>query len=1025
MSQHCPNCQKQLKGFAVGCPYCGWNLAENIPGSAPPADASTSDSEPPSTHMEAIESGNFASALELLNKAIVHGAEDGLGELYSLRGYVHLKLGHYDKAENDCNQAIARHHNQPQTLAWRAAALGEQDKWRAAFEDLATAYDSATRERDQYLQLMQAYSDSARDYFQEQITNGNDGPDLFFDRAWVYLKAGKLNKAERDFQHTLDRQADHPGAAVGLAQLKFDQHEYEAAMDLADRVKDDDEWKRRALEIHAKSAHQLGRPQDCFKDLNKLRKLVGDDSRLAYQCGFLRSSLGDHVGAIADLTLAYKVNHLNFSALLKRADCYAAIRNFSLAERDYINYIRSNPEDADAYARLGQIYLMQKRMNQALETFDLALAKDEVCFDAFIGRSKAFFDKKQYDQALTECEKAIRLDNTRAEVFGIRAQIYFGLCQYSNAIEDFSRSIEKSPTDQERASQFYRRGTAYYELNQINKAIEDFDSATSLCPNHAGTWIWKAAACARLEQFSDAIISLQNAIAVRPSSAHQYHALGKPVAEAAIEHFSHMLQRGHADDAQVYADRALAHTFLGNTEEAIEDYTSALEKDSNDANTLIRRAQMLARQGDHESAIDDYSKVIRRDPQNHWARYCRAVSRCGCGQIDEANSDILKSIKLAPNHPRYHVLLSEILQKKKEPIRAIRAFDKAIALDSHDPQLYARRGAALMSQRQYLKSIHDFTRALELLPNQPHVLVSRGQAYLKLEQDTSARRDFEQALGLDDTVIKAYTGRASALVAMNEHEQALIFLTKAFHRFDNPRELAELLLARGKQFYKMGRYSPASGDFTSIIDLLRDQSPPAVAAARFARALAMFHLGELPSATKDLRRCLTSLPNHVGARQALEHVTHGNGSLPSALQVSNEPIRPTRPPVLTGPSELKITGEDQFANHPPFDTWILRTEDRREYGPVPKQILDQWVKEGRIDETMRLMRADWSKWKRVSKVYPQFAPPAAVFESLDDVSLIPKPKIEDPDMEVPEVGPKQAKLSSLEFPDLNTGNDTN
>ena len=400
------------------------------------------------------------------------------------------------------------------------------------------------------------------------------------------MKAGKLNKAERDFQHTLDREPGHSGAAVGLAELKFDQHDYEAALELAERVLDDEEWKRKGLEIHARAAHKLDRKQACFKDLNKLRKLVGQDSRLAYQCGELRCSLGDHVGAISDLTHSYTANRLNFNALIKRADCYSAIKNFALAEIDYINYIKSNPDDAAAYASLGQVYLMQKRLNQALETFDLALTKDEVCFAAFMGRSKAFLEKKQYDQALTECEKAIRLDNTRAEVFGIRAQILFGLCQYSNAIEDFSRSVEKSPTDQERASQLYRRGTAYYELNQIEKAIEDFESATSLCPNHAGTWIWRAAGCARLEHFSDAIISLQKAIAVRPSSAQQYQTLGKPVAEAAIEYFSHRLQRGHADDPKTYADRALAYAFLGNVEEAIEDYTSALEKNPGDPHNV-------------------------------------------------------------------------------------------------------------------------------------------------------------------------------------------------------------------------------------------------------------------------------------------------------------------------------------------------------------------------------------------------------------------------------------------------------
>ena len=133
------------------------------------------------------------------------------------------------------------------------------------------------------------------------------------------------------------------------------------------------------------------------------------------------------------------------------------------------------------------------------------------------------------------------------------------------------------------------------------------------------------------------------------------------------------------------------------------------------------------------------------------------------------------------------------------------------------------------------------------------------------------------------------------------------------------------------------------------------------------------------------------MPNNVGAKQALEYLGNGKGELPAVLQPPTDLMRPTRPLAIVEPIKLEIKAPDPFANEPPFDTWLLRTEDRREYGPVPKKILDEWVSEGRVVSTMRLLRADWNKWKRVAKVYPQLAPPAARFESLDDVSLLPNP----------------------------------
>ena len=911
MSQLCPNCQKQLNESATGCLHCGWDPIGTVhqPNGNVTAEGEVESEQPillAEDYMSAIEAGNFSTALERINRVILKAGEEQLGDLYGLRGYMNLKMGNYERAESDCDEAISLHRDQPQTLAWRAAALGEQNKWRAAFDDLAEAYEHASRDQEeQYLQLLQSYSESAKEYFQEQVTQGNDTAELFFDRAWVYLRAGKFSKAERDLLLTRERAPNHTGAAVGLAEIRFDQGSYEECLQLAELAIEDETWQRKALEIHARAAHKLGRAQLCFKDLTRLRKLHGNDSRLSQQCGELRASLGDHAGAIGDLTHAYVVHPSNFGALLKRADCYSEIKNFALAETDYIHYIKNNADDANAYAQLGHVYLMQNRLDQALQTFDLALSKDAVCFEAFKGRSEAFLAKEQYDRALTDCENAIRLDNTPAAIFGIRAKIYSGLGQYTRAIEDFSRSIEKFPPGEERASQLFQRGAVYYELSQNENAFQDFEAAILLCPNHAGTRIWHAATCARLEQFSEAIISLQKAIAIRPSSAQQYHEIGKPVAEAAIKHFSHCLQRGTADDGKAFAERALAYAFLGETDSAIVDYDRSLEKDPADQNTLIRRAQMLCRRGDHELSIKDYTTILKNNPRNHWARYCRAYSRLNAGQVERARTDIRKSIKLAPQHPRYYVLLAEISRKLQDHSSALKAYGRAIALDPHDPHLYASRGKVLVQQRDYLKSLYDFTLSLELLPDQTDVLIARGSAFLRLDQAAPARRDFEAALGLDNMAVKAYTGRATTLAMMGEHEQALIFLTKAFHRFENPRELADLLLSRGKQFYKMGRFIPAAADFTAIVDLLRDQNPSAVAAARFVRALTLAQLEKNESAIKDLRRCLSVMPNNIGAKQALDYLTNGGGELPAVLQPPTNPVSPTRPLAIVEPLSWK------------------------------------------------------------------------------------------------------------------------
>ncbi len=63
---------------------------------------------------------------------------------------------------------------------------------------------------------------------------------------------------------------------------------------------------------------------------------------------------------------------------------------------------------------------------------------------------------------------------------------------------------------------------------------------------------------------------------------------------------------------------------------------------------------------------------------------------------------------------------------------------------------------------------------------------------------------------------------------------------------------------------------------------------------------------------------------------------------------------------------------------PVSDFWHLRTPDSREYGPVRRQELDQWVVEGRIPPEAQLRRDGTDRWLPAPQVYPRVAAGADV-----------------------------------------------
>jgi hypothetical protein len=53
--------------------------------------------------------------------------------------------------------------------------------------------------------------------------------------------------------------------------------------------------------------------------------------------------------------------------------------------------------------------------------------------------------------------------------------------------------------------------------------------------------------------------------------------------------------------------------------------------------------------------------------------------------------------------------------------------------------------------------------------------------------------------------------------------------------------------------------------------------------------------------------------------------------------------------------------------------WRLRIDDGREFGPVDRKELDQWMSEGRVTPTSQLRREGESTWRPATEIYPALA----------------------------------------------------
>ena len=98
-------------------------------------------------------------------------------------------------------------------------------------------------------------------------------------------------------------------------------------------------------------------------------------------------------------------------------------------------------------------------------------------------------------------------------------------------------------------------------------------------------------------------------------------------------------------DARFFISRG---TFKGteNYEDAIEDYTKAIEIEPNSVFAYRLRADSKRKLGDYQGAIDDYTKAIEIEPKKAYLYNYRSESKRKLGDNEGADEDDKKADKL-------------------------------------------------------------------------------------------------------------------------------------------------------------------------------------------------------------------------------------------------------------------------------------------------------------------------------------------------------------------------------------------
>ena len=166
------------------------------------------------------------------------------------------------------------------------------------------------------------------------------------------------------------------------------------------------------------------------------------------------------------------------------------------------------------------------------------------------------------------------------------------------------------------------------------------------------------------------------------------------------------------------------------------------------------------------------------------------VATLGCQQpvSPEPTPDIEATVTAAVDFD-----LGVQLLESSEFENAIKAFTKAIAIDSRIADAYYFRGRAYFNLGQAQQAIQDYDDAIRLNPRFALAYSNRGFAYVNLGQLEKAIQDFGEAIRLNPNSAQAHAGRGFAYTVLGEDAKARQDADRAIELGVDPAVLNEAI----------------------------------------------------------------------------------------------------------------------------------------------------------------------------------------------------------------------------------------
>lgn len=208
-------------------------------------------------------------------------------------------------------------------------------------------------------------------------------------------------------------------------------------------------------------------------------------------------------------------------------------------------------------------------------------------------------------------------------------------------------------------------------------------------------------------------------------------------------------------NSMLLSNLATVQRYQGKLNEALKNYTLALDLTPNAVTLLLNRAALLLETGKTEEAIADFQRVRRQDVGDAESRYSLGMIAIENGDLKTAE-EMFNEIKIySPKSALSYEGFGMLYKKKGEYEKAIDQLSQVIKAHP-DARLLGNRADCYLAIKRLNDATADIHQALQLDPDDGYLYVLRAKLNKLRYNRTEMERDVDLAVshGVDRHVVE-------------------------------------------------------------------------------------------------------------------------------------------------------------------------------------------------------------------------------------------------------------------------------